>query len=150
MTSLLVGVLRHVLDAFVSYFFFLMIRRPPRSTRTDTLFPYTTLFRSRNRFAFAACYHSLCCNTKFTRQSCFYRSGPVLGQFQVKFFGAISIGMTDYLHLHTGVLLHAETYGCGCIPCIFRRLARNIVVEGKSVSVLVHLSGRPTRKKNNL
>src|SRR3546814_16266944 len=30
------------------YFFFLMIRRPPRSTRTDTLFPYTTLFRSRH------------------------------------------------------------------------------------------------------
>src|SRR3546814_12749996 len=26
--------------------FFLMVRRPPRSTRTDTLFPYTTLFRS--------------------------------------------------------------------------------------------------------
>src|SRR3546814_12422832 len=30
------------------FFFFLMIRRPPRSTRTDTLFPYTTLFRSRH------------------------------------------------------------------------------------------------------
>src|SRR3546814_779725 len=30
----------------VYIFFFLMIRRPPRSTRTDTLFPYTTLFRS--------------------------------------------------------------------------------------------------------
>src|SRR3546814_5649620 len=30
-------------------FFFLMIRRPPRSTRTDTLFPYTTLFRSQRR-----------------------------------------------------------------------------------------------------
>src|SRR3546814_5547856 len=28
------------------YFYFLLIRRPPRSTRTDTLFPYTTLFRS--------------------------------------------------------------------------------------------------------
>src|SRR3546814_17909082 len=28
------------------FFFFLMIRRPPRSKRTDTLFPYTTLFRS--------------------------------------------------------------------------------------------------------
>src|SRR3546814_5533516 len=27
-----------------------MIRRPPRSTRTDTLFPYTTLFRSRRRW----------------------------------------------------------------------------------------------------
>src|SRR3546814_16476594 len=28
------------------FFFVVMIRRPPRSTRTDTLFPYTTLFRS--------------------------------------------------------------------------------------------------------
>src|SRR3546814_6326626 len=34
-------------------FFFLMIRRPPRSTRSDTLFPYTTLFRSLAR---AACH----------------------------------------------------------------------------------------------
>src|SRR3546814_16057414 len=31
------------------FFFFLMIRRPPRSTLTDTLFPYTTLFRSGRR-----------------------------------------------------------------------------------------------------
>src|SRR3546814_17883926 len=30
----------------VSYFFFLILRRPPRATRTDTLFPYTSLFRS--------------------------------------------------------------------------------------------------------
>src|SRR3546814_20299208 len=36
---------RGALDS-ISCFFFLMIRRPPRSTRTDTLFPYTTLFRS--------------------------------------------------------------------------------------------------------
>src|SRR3546814_1061946 len=44
-------------------FFFLMIRRPPRSTRTDTLFPYTTLFRSpggrpapvRRRFRWQNC-----------------------------------------------------------------------------------------------
>src|SRR3546814_9119573 len=34
-------------------FFFLMIRRPPRSTRTDTLFPYTTLFRSIGSRCFA-------------------------------------------------------------------------------------------------
>src|SRR3546814_18925990 len=36
-----------VLISCLSLIFFLMIRRPPRSTRTDTLFPYTTLFRSR-------------------------------------------------------------------------------------------------------
>src|SRR3546814_11863281 len=34
------------IDVCLVSFFFLMIRRPPRSTRTDTLFPYTTLFRS--------------------------------------------------------------------------------------------------------
>src|SRR3546814_19933679 len=39
---------------FLGLFFFLMIRRPPRSTRTDTLFPYTTLFRSNGRFCSAA------------------------------------------------------------------------------------------------
>src|SRR3546814_12361472 len=37
------------ISAIVVCFFFLMIRRPPISTRTDTLFPYTTLFRSRRR-----------------------------------------------------------------------------------------------------
>src|SRR3546814_14462461 len=42
-----------LLDLVVMFvcFFFLMIRRPPRSTRTDTLFPYTTLFRSWRRWA---------------------------------------------------------------------------------------------------
>src|SRR3546814_18267873 len=48
---LLVSVLNAFFQVFslcyvYSCFFFLMIRRPPRSTRTDTLFPYTTLFRS--------------------------------------------------------------------------------------------------------
>src|SRR3546814_16421640 len=37
-----------VLARFCFFFFCLMIRRPPRSTRTDTLFPYTTRFRSEH------------------------------------------------------------------------------------------------------
>src|SRR3546814_19162588 len=42
----------HSTDKFTlfCYVFFLMIRRPPRSTRTYTLFPYTTLFRSEAVF----------------------------------------------------------------------------------------------------
>src|SRR3546814_12078090 len=36
-----------IISFVLCVFFFLMIRRPPRSTRTDTLFPYTTLFRSQ-------------------------------------------------------------------------------------------------------
>src|SRR3546814_13673404 len=39
----------HLTYSIPSLVFFLMIRRPPRSTRTDPLFPYTTLFRSRLR-----------------------------------------------------------------------------------------------------
>src|SRR3546814_17029849 len=38
-------------DLHVSVFFFVMIRRPPRSTRTDTLFPYPTRFRSMHQAA---------------------------------------------------------------------------------------------------
>src|SRR3546814_17111585 len=44
--SSLVCLLVFLRVVYCSLFFFLMIRRPPRSTRTDTLFPYTTLFRS--------------------------------------------------------------------------------------------------------
>src|SRR3546814_21065138 len=41
-----------------------MIRRPPRSTRTDTLFPYTTLFRSRNTCSISArTTASVCCSS---------------------------------------------------------------------------------------
>src|SRR3546814_17029903 len=48
-----------VLSFIVFCLFFLMIRRPPRSTRTDTLFPYTTLFRSPLGFqdqGYVACF----------------------------------------------------------------------------------------------
>src|SRR3546814_18434629 len=47
MYGYVLGDMTVVHDARFSFlFFFLMIRRPPRSTRTDTRFPYTTLFRS--------------------------------------------------------------------------------------------------------
>src|SRR3546814_19259339 len=39
------------MSVVLSSLFFLVIRRPPRSTRTDTLFPYTTLFRSNAEIA---------------------------------------------------------------------------------------------------
>src|SRR3546814_9025820 len=44
------GVVRSLMTDNMEVVFFLMIRRPPRSTRTDTLFPYTTLFRSFKSF----------------------------------------------------------------------------------------------------
>src|SRR5216110_3618205 len=44
------------------FFFFLMIRRPPRSTQAHTLFPYTTLFRSRRS-------HALSVTARFSEKS---------------------------------------------------------------------------------
>src|SRR3546814_1401009 len=49
MLSIFIYVLCYL--SFFPFFFFLMIRLPPRSTRTDTLFPYTTLFRSDRQHA---------------------------------------------------------------------------------------------------
>src|SRR3546814_18907452 len=49
--SLLMFCLLFLLSCVILLFFFLMRRRPPRSTRTDTLFPYTTLFRSDLKMA---------------------------------------------------------------------------------------------------
>src|SRR3546814_12577517 len=43
-----------LLHSFSLWFFLLSIRPPPRSTRTDTLFPYTTLFRSVRQVGKAA------------------------------------------------------------------------------------------------
>src|SRR3546814_4706242 len=49
---------------FVFFVFFLMIRRPPRSTRTDTLFPYTTLFRSARAGLWAGRLPAPCCGSR--------------------------------------------------------------------------------------
>src|SRR3546814_3784485 len=48
------------MDAILSYIIFFIIPRPPRSTRTDTLFPYTTLFRSHQMPLTAACGDARC------------------------------------------------------------------------------------------
>src|SRR3546814_19376047 len=45
-------------------FLFLMIRRPPRSTRTDTLFPYTTLFRSLRTSRWRGSHHHELCRRR--------------------------------------------------------------------------------------
>src|SRR3546814_7412016 len=58
-------------------FFFLMIRRPPRSTRTDTLFPYTTLFRSHERPRKA----------RSAKDSAHRRGARTIRQIRARYFG---------------------------------------------------------------
>src|SRR3546814_4648314 len=65
-----------------------MIRRPPRSTRTDTLFPYTTLFRSQSPAQW--------------RDSHFSIEGPVAAEFQAVFL--------DNWMKAEGKVLHGSEY----------------------------------------
>src|SRR3546814_1646301 len=63
-----------------SFVFFLIIRRPPRSTRTDTLLPYTTLFRSIRAFSIPlpAAHGSPLALSQLLSQSCHMRASGAL------------------------------------------------------------------------
>src|SRR3546814_16041714 len=69
-------------------FFFLMRRRPPRSTRTDTLFPYTTLFRS---------------NGLEVVMMCEVPSNAILADAFLEHFDGFSIGSNDMTQLTLGL-----------------------------------------------
>src|SRR3546814_3979957 len=85
-----------------------MIRRPPRSTRTDTLFPYTTLFRSWIRDAYLGDYYQL-------------RSAPA-GQVGVEPMDFSAWDRDDLLHEHVhavegGREITVLTDGMRCAAC---------------------------------
>src|SRR3546814_9812306 len=65
-------------------FFFLMIRRPPRSTRTDTLFPYTTLFRSERQAS--------ACQFRQAERAEFGTAEPKVGQAEQRIAVGIKLG----------------------------------------------------------
>src|SRR3546814_21029776 len=116
----------------VYFFFFLMIRRPPRSTRTATLFPYTTLFRSPRSG----------CQQPGQRRG----NRPLRGRS----------GRRPQAADPGGAGAAPEDQGCQVHPTVEapgsprrHRLARKSVGEGKSVSVRVDLGGRRIIKKKN-
>src|SRR3546814_20550499 len=84
-----------------------MIRRPPRSTRTDTLFPYTTLFRSERRspvrwpFRYS-CRHSYCLSDVVARLGGLAELGAknVMQQFQ----NMLRIGVADPVEYRMGLI----------------------------------------------
>src|SRR3546814_15604694 len=118
---------------------FLMIRRRPRSTRTDTLLPYTTLFRSeggRYRLGRVFCRCEARQGRQVRRLSCERDHRPV---------GACGVGAARCVEGLADVPPDQQPQ---------RRTAerdrqrdRKSVVEGKSVSVRVDLGGRRIIKK---
>src|SRR3546814_16852938 len=117
-------------------FFFLMIRRPPRSTRTDTLFPYTTLFRSRRSFL-GVHLVAICRNNMAAPAMLDHRPTATAGQQTPASLSATHADSSPRARPR----LHPD-----------RRIRqsgqdRKSVVQGKSGSVPVKLGGRRTIKK---
>src|SRR3546814_11119200 len=84
-----------IIAVFLCLFFVLRIRRPPRSTRTDTLFPYTTLFRSA-------------CGTSSAPTS----SAPRTDATAV---AIVSVGGENEAHAVTKARPHSATMGRGIV-----------------------------------
>src|SRR3546814_4874327 len=85
-----------------------MIRRPPRSTRTDTLFPYTTLFRSqfRSTYSCRTCWAGRC----FASSSRTRRSEEHTSELQslMRISYAVFCLKTKNAHKNTSKLHHCE------------------------------------------
>src|SRR3546814_12688305 len=122
-----------------------MIRRPPRSTRTDTLFPYTTLFRSRWRLLWKGR-----CGARETYQR---SSGEIIYEDETDSVAALGGGVRGVQH-GNGV-----SAGAGCAVAIAEersarqpapRPDRKRVVSGKRVAVRVDPGGRRNIKKNTI
>src|SRR3546814_8161751 len=92
-----------------------MIRRPPRSTRTDTLFPYTTLFRSRSGWCGQA---RLGAPTRPERSGCRrQRDGPCAASSGERREGPVASGIHDRSEEHTSELqsLMRISYAVFCL-----------------------------------
>src|SRR3546814_16010122 len=123
----------------IASFFFLMIRRPPRSTRTDTLFPYTTLFRSYPL-------ESLGNDGPYSQQLSTF-SSPVARRACTVVLTRHHNQLHSFLTIARGGLMDRHHFAAGRMACptaftATRHLDRTRVVLGKSVSVRV-ISGGP-------
>src|SRR3546814_17877942 len=101
------------------FIFFLMIRRPPRSTRTDTLFPYTTLFRSIDHVGG---------NSTATRLKTVNRCGDTNNGYALNcsadylFNPSTPVGAGSW----TIYLAHNPHANPGCLPCYLHNASPHI------------------------
>src|SRR3546814_18647849 len=111
-----------------------MIRRPPRSTRTDTLFPYTTLFRSPYAL----------------QTSILILFGILFCWVSAGFWTAL-MGFLELLTGHGKYRISGASAGNEPIPKDARTalVDRTTVVSGTSVSVRVDIGGRRILNKKN-
>src|SRR3546814_14533791 len=123
-----------------------MIRRPPRSTRTDTLFPYTTLFRSTAITETRMPDYQTLLVEKRGRVTLITLNRP-------QALNALNAQVLDDLLAALAAFDADEGQGCAVLPGSDQTFAagadidRKSVVQGKSVSVRVYMGGRRIIKK---
>src|SRR3546814_16209733 len=125
-------------------FLFLMCRRPPRSTRTDTLFPYTTLFRSDDKNGFEARV-ALNHREEYLRQFGQNQNTGAFGSEPTFENPNLQIDFSTSYQLTKQVNVFFEALNL--THAVQRTQDRKSAESGKSVSVRVDLGGRRTLKK---
>src|SRR3546814_19601497 len=125
-----------------------MIRRPPRSTRTDTLFPYTTLFRSaRQRANLSVVTHAHVDKIMIEGSRAIGVEARISGEkriFRTRREVLLCAGT-----LLSPTMLMRSGIGPGAALAALGLEDRKSVVEGKSVSVRVDLGGSPIYNKKH-
>src|SRR3546814_12935028 len=135
-----------------------MLRRPPRSTRTDTLFPYTTLFRSRQEGRGIGLVNKLRAYRLQDQGFDTVEANQRLGLPAEARDFPVAARMLDLLGVRSIRLLTNNPAKVAALEaagiCVKERVPhqlpdRKSVVSGKSVSVRVDLGGRRFFQKNN-
>src|SRR3546814_15102579 len=109
-------------------FFFLMIRRPPRSTRTDTLFPYTTLFRSSKQLEI---FPDAVCETATRVDWLSHTTAPTPEQSQLAADLLVALG-------YVGALVE-PSFKVGCLTIARSRVLQEVKVVGLHAVVKTHI-----------
>src|SRR3546814_14971093 len=123
-------------DTYAMSVVFVMIRRPPRSTRTDTLFPYTTLFRSPRRSPDGSA-----CSSRDRPQGR-PRSHNPWRTVRRPAPGIVQVPLDPLRTNHAQPFAVQRVLPAHHAPPLPRRYDRKSVVSGKSVTVRVDLGGR--------
>src|SRR3546814_21101746 len=119
---------------FLLFIFLLMIRRPPRSTRTDTLFPYTTLFRSCLLIFQAAI-------TKATKAVESHGSGQSVSRLTLVQFGSDLLAQRRILEpakRKQGALDTADFAQCGCQRVLLTERRKLFEDQRRRAALVVH------------
>src|SRR3546814_14223989 len=125
-----------------------MIRRPPRSTRTDTLFPYTTLFRS-DRYLSSEAEIEAALSTMMESRDMLFRDNVAISAHRASSRPLLA-GLAEAIGMCANLDERFEKL-CSQLdksdPAKAQKLDRKRVWEGKSVSVSVDSGGRRIHKK---